>query len=149
MNESVFEIGASGIDPHKIIEEIRASVTEKMEKGLYSDPGLARIERINLTNLKDEENFLIFYLECLRDAVFVDINDFEIIERHARFSNLLIAVKRLIWKFLKFYTYRLWSQQNQTNGLLLSAIEGTESRYRCKIKELEDRIAKLEKEIWD
>lgn len=147
MTDSIFEIGAPGIDTEKLVEEIRSSVAEKMEKGVYTDARVARAERTNLSNLKDEENFLQFYLECLRDAVFVDISDFEIFERRARFSGLFIALKRLIWKLLKFYTYRLWSQQNQTNCLLLSAIEGLESRYRDKIKELEERIARLEDEV--
>ena len=31
MNDSIFEIGAPGIDVSKIVEEIRASVAEKME----------------------------------------------------------------------------------------------------------------------
>ena len=56
----------------------------------------------------------------------------------------LVAVKRGIWKILKFYTYRLWSQQNQVNGLLLSASEEIERKYRDRIKALEDRLAKLE-----
>lgn len=146
MNDSIFEIGASGIDTARIVEEIRASVAEKMEKGFYTDDRVARAERTNLANLKDEEDFLSFYLDCLRDTVFVDINDFEIIERRSTFSGLFVAVKRCIWKVLKFYTYRLWSQQNQVNGLLLSAIEGTESRYRDKVRELEERINKLEKD---
>ena len=65
-----------------------------------------------LQNLRDEEEFMEFYLGCLRDAVFVDINDFEIVERRQRFSRALVALKRSIWNLLKFYTYRLWSQQN-------------------------------------
>jgi len=144
MTDTVFEIGAPGIDTSQIVEDIRAAVAEKTEKGYYTDPRVARAERTNLANLKDEENFLSFYLECLRDTVFVDINDFEIIERRSRFSGLLIAIKKCLWKLLKFYTYRLWSQQNLVNGLLLSAIEGTENRYRDKIKELENKIEKLE-----
>ncbi|MDD4873211.1 MAG: hypothetical protein PHR77_21870, partial [Kiritimatiellae bacterium] len=74
----------------------------------------------------------------------VDINDFEIHERRALFSSLLISLKKLIWKMLKFYTYRLWSQQNQTNTLLLSAVESLEDRYCDKINKLEERITKLE-----
>ena len=52
--------------------------------------------------------------------------------------------KQSVWKLLKFYTYRLWSQQNQVNGLLLSASEEIDRKYRDKIKALEDRVATLE-----
>jgi len=144
MKDTRFEIGAPGLDTAKIVEEIRESVAEKMERGYYSDARVARAERTNIANLKNEDNFLSFYLECLRDAVFVDISDFEILERRRKFTTVLVALKRSIWQILKFYTYRLWSQQNQVNGLLLSAIDGTESRSREKIKELETRVAQLE-----
>jgi hypothetical protein len=49
-----------------------------------------------------------------------------------------------IWKLLKFYTFRLWSQQNQTNALLLAAVEIMETRHRREIAGLQERLAKLE-----
>ncbi len=144
MKDPVFEIGAPGADTAKIAEEIRASVAEKMAKGLYSDAFMACAERTSLASLKDDEQFLSAYLECLRGAIFVDISDFEIVERRTAFSGLFVALKKVLWKLLKFYTYRLWSQQNQVNGLLLSAIETAENRHREKLKALEEKIAKLE-----
>jgi hypothetical protein len=144
MNDSIFKINAPGIDVNKIVADVQASVAEKKAKGCYSDPKVMLAERSNLENLKNEDEFLAFYLECLRDAVFVDINDFQIVERRTTFGGALITLKKIIWKLLKFYTYRLWSQQNQVNGLLLSAMEAQESRNREKTKELEERIAKLE-----
>jgi hypothetical protein len=144
MNDTLVSIGADGIDVEKIVQTVRDTVADKMARGLYTDPRVARAERMNLGHLRNDEEFLSFYLDCLRDAVFVDINDFEIIEKRARLSRLLVALKRAIWSLLKFYTYRLWSQQNQVNGLLLSSVEATENRYRAKVRELEDRVAKLE-----
>jgi hypothetical protein len=144
MTNPIFEIGADGIDTSRIVSKIQISVAEKMKNGSYADARIARAERANIANLKSEDDFLPFYLECLRDAVAVDINDFEIHERRALFSGLFITLKHVIWKMLKFYTYRLWSQQNQTNTLLLSAIENLEDRYKEKIRKLEERITKLE-----
>jgi hypothetical protein len=143
-NEALFEIGAPGVDVERIVEEVRATVAEKMQRGLYTDARVARAERHNLQHLKDEEHMLAFYLECLRNAVFVDIGDFEITERRSHFSGLLVALKRVIWKLLKFYTYRLWSQQNQVNGMLLAALEGVENRNRERIRSLEQRLAEIE-----
>ena len=140
----LFEIGAAGIDTAAIVADIRATVADKKARQLYTDPRIARAERTNLMNIKDDEEFLAFHLECLRESVFVDINDFEIVERRSALGGLSISLKRLIWALLKFYTYRLWSQQNQVNGLLLSAVEGVEMKYRDKIKELEQKIARLE-----
>lgn len=142
---SIFTVNAPGVDVARIVADVQATVAAKKARGVYSDPRVAMAEKTNLKNLASEENFLGFYLECLRDAVFVDINDFEIVERRrGPLGGALKALKKVLWGLLKFYTYRLWSQQNQVNGLLLNAIESTESRYRDKIKTLEDRVAKLE-----
>jgi hypothetical protein len=146
-SDPLFEIGARGVPVENIVEQIRAAVAKKLEEGAYSDARIARAERANLDNLKDDENFFAFYIECLRDAVFVDINDFEIYERRRFWAPVLVAFKRAVWTMLKFYTYRLWSQQNQVNGLLLSATEEIESRCRSRIRNLEERLRKLEAEI--
>jgi hypothetical protein len=144
MSAELFQVGADGVDAAAIVDEIRKTVERKRSEGVYADPRIARAERTNLLNLKNEENFLPFYLECLRDAVFVDINDFEIYERRRHFAGALVKMKRTIWSLLKFYTYRLWSQQNQVNGLLLTAIESIEDRYRDRLRELETRVSELE-----
>ena len=143
MSEKAFQVGAPGIDVEALVADIRAAVAKKTEQGLYGDPRVARAERTNLANLSSGD-FDAYYLETLRDAVFVDINDFEIRERRSCCPGLLVGFKRAVWKILKFYTYRMWSQQNEVNGLLLSAAETVERKYRDKIQELEDRIARLE-----
>ena len=143
MTESMFQIGAQGIDAAAIVADIKAAVARKTADGVYSDMRVARAEKTNLAALSDSQ-FDQYYLDCLWNAVFVDINDFTIRERRSMFPRILVGLKTLIWKMLKFYTYRLWSQQNEVNGLLLSAVEATDSKYREKIEELEARIAKLE-----
>jgi hypothetical protein len=140
------EINAPGIDAGAIVNEIRATVERKRAEGAYADPRVARAEKSNLTNLQNDDEFFDFYMSCLRQAFVVDINDFAIVERRARLGKPLIVLKTLIWKLLKFYTYRLWTQQNQVNGLLLSALESAEQKNRERIKALEARLAHLESE---
>ena len=144
MNDSIFQVNAPGADAEKLVADVRASVDKKMRDGAYADARIARAERTNLVNLRNEDQFLGFYLKCLHDAVFVDISDFDIRERRPLFGPLLIALKKVIWSLLKFYTYRLWSQQNQVNGLIVTAIEGLDEKYAEKIKALEQRVAELE-----
>lgn len=141
----MFEVGAPGVDAERLVREIQAEADRKMEQGVYADARIARAERTNLVHLRNEEQFLGFYLQCLRDAVFVDISDFEIRERRRYLAPLLVRLKKVIWGLLKFYTYRLWSQQNQVNGLLVTAIEGLDEKYAARIKALEARLAELEK----
>lgn len=137
-------LGADGIDAAAVVAQIQAEVARKRAAGAYDEARVARAERNNLLTLKDDASFMEQYLLCLRQIVQVDINDFEIIERRGRLAPLLVRLKRAIWKLLKFYTFRLWSQQNQTNALLLAAVEILETRRRREVAALEVRIAKLE-----
>ncbi|MCS6770693.1 MAG: hypothetical protein NZ740_01550 [Kiritimatiellae bacterium] len=141
------EIHAPGVDVEKIMAEIEEAVSRKAAEGAYADPRVARAERFNLANLRGDEEFFGFFLRSLREAAAVDINDFEIRERRAALAPLLVALKKLIWKLLKFYTYRLWSQQNTVNGLLVTGIESLDEQYRERIARLEARIAELEARV--
>ena len=146
MNDELpaISIGADGIDARKLEEEILAAVAAKRAAGVYDDDIARRAERNNLLTLKDDAEFMERYLACLRQIVPVDINDFEILERRSAFAPLSKALKKVIWKLLKFYTFRLWSQQNQTNGVLLAAIEIMDRRHKKELAALEARIAALE-----
>ncbi len=144
---SPLRIGADGIEVEKIVEELKTRVAEKRARGLYDDARVARAEKHNLLNLRDDDEFLETYLACLRKIVTVDINDFEIFERRPRFAKTLIRLKRGIWSLLRFYTFRLWSQQNQTNAVLLAAIEILNTRSASRIQTLEQRIRELEERV--
>lgn len=142
--QPILSIGAPGFDVDKLVADIQTTVDRKMQEGVYADALVARAERTNLVNLRGSEDFLSFYITCLREAAFVDISDFEIRERRRFFGPALVKLKKVIWSLLKFYTYRLWSQQNQANGLLVTAIEGLEEQTAARIAALEKRIAELE-----
>jgi len=77
----------------------------------------------------------------------MDINDFPIREKRSALAPALVALKKTIWKLLKFYTYRLWSQQNTINGLLVTGVESLDEKYREQIKRLEARVADLEQQL--
>lgn len=138
-------LGAPNMDVREIVARIRERVEQKTRDGVYRDARIARAERLNLAVFRDADGVLPYYFQCLRDSIFVDINDFEIRERRPGVGRMLVALKRVIWKLLKFYTYRLWSQQNQVNGLLLTAVEGLDDQLRKKTTDLEARLAALEK----
>lgn len=145
MNEANFEINAPKIDTSQIVADIQAEVSRKMEEGVYADARVATAERHNLANMSDSEELLKFYLNCLRETVQVDISDWEIRDRRGGAAgSLLVKFKTAMWKLLKFYTYRLWSQQNQVNGLLHTAVESSFKNYERRIVELEKRIEELE-----
>ncbi|NLN00314.1 MAG: hypothetical protein GX174_00205 [Lentisphaerae bacterium] len=138
------QIGAEGVDVDAIVRELRERVAERRARGEYDEATVARAERFNLANLKDDAQFLERYLTCLRQAVQVDIDDFDIVERRARLAPLLKRLKRGIWCLLRFYTYRLWSQQNQINGMLLAATEIIATRDQERLDRIEARLSEIE-----
>lgn len=147
MSSDVFEIRADGVDVAAVVARIQKAVDEKIAAGEYADARVAVAERANLAQLKNDEQFAGYYLQCLRDAVYVDISDFEIRERRAWLAPILIRLKRAIWSLLKFYTYRLWSQQNQVNGLLVTGLQSVDDKYAERLRALEVRVAELERRL--
>jgi hypothetical protein len=144
----VIEIRAPGVDAEAVVRDIQETVTRKNEQGVYADARIARAERTNLVNLRDDEGFLGFYLTALREASSIDINDFEIRERrNGPLAPLLVRFKKTVWSLLKFYTYRLWSQQNTVNGLFVTGMESMNEQTTSRIKQLEARVAELEKKL--
>jgi hypothetical protein len=144
-SESIFTVNTPGFDSAAVVREIRETVERKTREGVYADARIAVAERHNLANLQDAGELLRFYLSCLRDSANVNINDFEIKDRRDGFKGrLLVKFKTVVWKLLKFYTFRLWAQQNQVNGLLVTAIESSVNNYEKRIADLERRLAQLE-----
>ncbi len=147
MSPPPFEINADGVDTAALVAEIQAAVDARMAAGEYADARIARAERMNLLHGARGGAAVAAYIRCLRDAVEVDISDFEIRERRARLAPVLVRIKRLIWNLLKFYTYRLWSQQNQVNGMLAAGLEGLEEQTSVRLRRLEERVAEMERRL--
>jgi hypothetical protein len=139
------DVGAAEIDVGALVRGIREEVARKRAEGVYSGACIARAERHNLMYMADSEELLRFYLNCLRDTVNVDINDFVIQDRRPGWKGRgLVRLKNVIWSLLKFYTFRLWSQQNQNNAMIVTALESVHQQSEKKITALEARIAELE-----
>jgi hypothetical protein len=145
MSDALFTVNAPGVDVEALLREIRETVERKTREGVYADPRIALAERHNLAHLQDSGELLRFYLSCLRDSVNIDINDYVIQDRRGGLAGrLLVRFKTAVWKLLKFYTYRLWAQQNQVNGLLVTAIEGAVNNSEKRLADLEERLRRIE-----
>ncbi|MBR3087286.1 MAG: hypothetical protein IKH04_12895 [Kiritimatiellae bacterium] len=148
------KIGADGsVDAAAVVDEIRRRAAERLKNGEYDLETLVRAERFNLSALKDNPEFFNGYLSGIHRVTQVDIGDWEIREKHSGLvGKLLIRLKRTIRSLLRFYTFRLWSQQNRANAIFhssLSLLAERESedlaKANARIAELERRLAALEK----
>ena len=144
---SFIKIGADGLDAENIVRQIRERTEERRRNGEFDLNAIARAERFNLANVTDDDDFFERYIDCLGVVFNVNINDYEIIEHRSFLAPLLKRFKKFIWNILKFYTYHLWSQQNQVNHLFHSAISLVGQRHASRVKKMQERIDELEARI--
>lgn len=142
--EQPFEIRADDVDVEAVMSEVRATVERKRAEGAYDDDRIARAERLNVDRLKDEDTFVDFYLDSLHHIFTVDINDFPIRTHRGLMGAPVVGLKKTIWKLLKFYTYRLFTQQNQINGQMVCAVDGLNRKINRRLERIENRLERIE-----
>lgn len=150
------KIGTDGtVDAEAAVAEIRRRAAERVKNGEYDLETLARAERFNLSALKENPEFLNGYLSSIHRVTQVDIGDWEIREKHGGIVGaFLVRLKKTIRALLRFYTFRLWTQQNRANAIFHSSLSllaerGSEdaAKTNARVAELEKRVAELERRL--
>jgi len=142
-NELLFEIPESDIDTEKIMEEIRKKIKQKEASGIYQKYNLSKIHTLELKDIEDESDFLNYYLKAISSTWAIDINDWEIVNKGGIFGKPIVLLKKIIWKLLKFYTYRLWKQQREFNAQIANTVSAINKKFECEINKLKKEIARL------
>ena len=137
-------VHAPGLKEADIAQQIQQAAAKRHENATLPMQRLLDSKVQSPAGFANTTEFIHALLATLQDTSFVDISDYEIIERRQRWSRPLIALKKAIWSLLRFYTFRLWSQQNEINGFLLAALQGIHEDSNERITKLEARIAELE-----
>lgn len=132
-------IQASGIDVDKIMQEIKDKVEKKKREGVYDKYNLSGIATKDIGELQTERDFLNYYLELIQHTCDVDIGDFEIPSKGGILGKPVAKLKRLMWILLRFYTYRLFSQQKEFNFQIVNTIMSLNKR----LEEIEKKISKV------
>jgi len=135
--KEIFEIGADGVDVKKVMAEIEERVARKREAGIYDRYDLSRIETLELSKIKSEAEYLDYLIRVIQQTWDIDVGDFPIYSKGGVLGAPAAYLKKAVWKLLKFYTYRLFSQQKEFNCQLANAISSLKSR----IDELSERAA--------
>jgi hypothetical protein len=143
--EDRFQIGGPGVDAEAVMAEVRRRVEAKRARGVYKTYPMddAGYEDGTVT-LKQGNEYFDYYLKSLLLAADVDISDFEIASKTPFLGRPVVWLKKLIWKLLKFYTFRLFSQQKDFNARVAVILQGMERRYSGKLADLEERIKSLD-----
>jgi hypothetical protein len=143
MNEPFFQIDVDGLSTESLMAEIEVSIQAKTDAGIYDSCAMDDIADFDVLKLEDESQFLEYYLKTLRTSWAIDINDFTIPRKPGVLGWLEQKIKSLIWKVLKFYTYRLFSQQREFNSQASQTIIAQHQEYSRRLDSLEKKLEAL------
>lgn len=139
----MFEIGADGVDVKKILAEIDERVARKREQGVYDRYDLSKVAALELSNVKNEADFLKYSLKVIQQTWDIDLGDFPIYSKGGIFGKPAVLLKKVIWKLMKFHTFRLFSQQKEFNCQVVNAICSMNKRWESEIEEIKKRLGDL------
>ena len=120
--DRIIEIAADGVDTDEIMRRIRERIEAKRTAGVYDKYNLTGITKLEVAEAKSEEDFLRYSLKMLQRTHEIDIADFPIPNKGGPFGWLAVLVKKVLWHLLKFYTWRMWTQQREFNAQVVNTL---------------------------
>ncbi len=140
------EITTPGVNVEEIMSEVRSRIAARKAEGKYEQYDLSTSAALAMDNIKIDQEHLSNELPNLWRASNVDLGDFPIRPKTPVLGTGSVLLKKILWKLLKFYTYRLFSQQKEFNARAAVLIQAVILRYERMISGLEERIETLENE---
>ena len=141
--EREFGLSAPAIDAEALVGRIRERVEEKRRSGAYEGYDLEGVAALDFERELSEEDFLRYYLQVVERLSDVNYGDFEIVSKGGPFGRLEVLLKKSIWKLLRFYTYRLFSQQREFDCQVAEALRSHYRWSRSEIDRLRGEISAL------
>ena len=138
--ENTFEINTPGIDVEAIVATIRERVEEKQQAGVYDQYNISPAVALEIDNLKTNADYLNYYLDTIWRAADIDLGDFPIHSKTPVVGRPVVLLKKIIWTLMKFYTFRLFSQQKDFNVKMASIVHGLDMKYEERLAALEEKI---------
>jgi len=102
------------------------------------------ISALALRDAASDADYLAILIRLMRRREDSDTRDFDVPRRAGRAGALLAAVKKALWKLLRYQHDRMAFQQNLFNELTVSALEYEAARRQQEHEELIRRVAELE-----
>lgn len=140
-----FRISAKEVDVEMVMRQIKEQVERKQAAGVYDKYNLSALTVKDIAELQNEQDFLDYYLELIQHTCDIDIGDFTIPSKGGILGKPVARFKRFLWIILRFYTYRLFSQQKEFNFQLVNTLMSINKKLDEKVNELTGRLADLEK----
>lgn len=100
---------------------------------------------LSLRSSKNEAEYLDRLTTLMLSRTGVGTFEFYVLRRPGLLGNAGAALKRILWKLLRYQHDRVAFQQNSINMQLTAAIEFMQAEYEQRIEALEKKVAELEK----
>jgi hypothetical protein len=136
LSEDAFSIDIDGMDVEEIVRAVKERVEKKRAAGVYKKYNLVGITRLEIAQAKSEEDFLRYHLKSLRKSWEIDIGDFEIPSKGGLSGRPAVWLKKVIWNLLRFYTFRMFTQQRDFNLQVVNTLQA----LNAKIDKLGEQI---------
>ncbi len=147
--EKEFGLTAQALDAEALVGRFRERVDEKRRSGSYEGYDLEGIAALDFEKELSEEDFLRYYLQVVERLSDVNYGDFEIVPKGGPFGRIEVLLKKTIWKLLRFYTYRLFSQQREFDCQVAEALQSHYRWSRSEIDRLNGEISALRDRLED
>jgi len=138
------DIESDGVDVEALMAQIRQRVEEKKKAGDYAKYQLDGLKALTFESLEDDEQFLNYYIRLIQSTCDINIGDFDIVNKGGLFGRPVVLLKKLIWKLMKFYTYRLFSQQKEFNCQMVNAFLALHKKVALDLEAIRDRLDQIE-----
>ena len=123
-----FSIDLEKVDVQAILRAVRERVERKKAAGVYDKYNLVGVTKLEVSQAKSEEDFLRYHLKALRRSWEIDIGDFEIASKGGILGRPGVWLKKVIWFLLKFYTFRMFTQQRDFNLQVVNTLQALDTK---------------------
>jgi len=126
--DDVFSINPDNVDVQEIVGAVRERVEKKKAAGVYDKYNLVGVTKLEVSQAKSEEDFLRYHLKALRKSWEIDIGDFQIPSKGGILGRPAVWLKKILWFVLKFYTFRLFTQQRDFNLQVVNTLQALDAK---------------------
>ncbi len=117
--EDIFEIKDSGIDVERVVAAVKERIEDKKKKGIYSEKKLKEAENLRVGDSPDRADFMRQCISTAQALSFIDIDNYRFgippVLNRPLLGHLVLTVKSVIRRFLRFHTRGIFSQQIEFN----------------------------------
>jgi hypothetical protein len=110
-------------------------------------PWSPRDSALSLKESRNAADYLERFCRLMRLRYSLSTESFPIPARPGTAGTLLVKVKGVLWKLLRYQHDRMAFQQNSINELVISSIDFQQANAQRKLDNLEQRIRALEAEL--